>query len=70
VDNGFHRLDDHPKGGEPLDRPFDPASTVLRGARFVAANDNRAPLPLRLKRAALLLIAGGAAIWLFWTGLR
>jgi hypothetical protein len=70
VDNGFHRLDDHPKGGEPLDRLFDPASTVLRGARLVAANDNRAPLPLRLKRAALLLIAGGAAIWLFWTGLR
>ena len=70
MDNGFHRLDDHPKDGESLDRPFDPASTVLRGARFVAANDNRAPLQLRLKRAALLLIAGGVAIWLFWTGLR
>lgn len=37
---------------------------------MVAANDNRAPLPLRLKRLALLLIAGGVAIWLFWTGLR
>ena len=70
MDNGFHRLDDHPKGGEPLDRPFDPASTVLRGARFAAANDNRTPLSLRLKRTALLLIAGGAALWLFWTGLR
>jgi hypothetical protein len=70
VDNGFHRIDDLPKGGEPQDRHFDPGSTVLRGARLVASNDNRAPLPLRLKRAALLLIAGGAAIWLFWTGLR
>lgn len=49
---------------------FDPASTVLRGGRFLAANDNRTPLPLRLKRLALLLIAGAAAVWLFWTGLR
>lgn len=70
MDNGFHRLDNQPKAGEALDRPFDPTSSVLRGVRLVAANDNRAPLPLRLKRAALLLIAGGAAIWLFWTGLR
>jgi len=70
VDNGFHRLDNQPKAGEAPDRPFDPTSSVLRGVRLVAANDNRAPLPLRLKRAVLLLIAGGAAIWLFWTGLR
>ena len=70
MDNGFHRIDDLPKGGELPDRIVDPTSTTLRGARLAAANDNRAPLSLRLKRAALLLIAGGAAIWLFWTGLR
>jgi hypothetical protein len=70
VDNGFNQVASPPKAGEPLDRPFDPASSVLRGARLVAANDNRAPLNLRLKRLALLLIAGGAAIWLCWTGLR
>ncbi|HEV2678505.1 MAG TPA: hypothetical protein VGV37_28525 [Aliidongia sp.] len=70
MDNGFHRIDDLPKGVEPPDRVFDPASTVLRGGRVLAANDNRTPLPLRLKRLALLLIAAAAAIWLCWTGLR
>jgi len=70
VDSGFHKRTNQPKAGEPLDRPFDPASSVLRGVRLVASNDNRAPLNLRLKRLALLLIAGGAAIWLCWTGLR
>jgi hypothetical protein len=70
VDNGFHRVNATPRGGEPLDRLYDPRSTVLRGARPVAANDNRVPLALRLKRLALLLIAGGAAVWLCWTGLR
>jgi hypothetical protein len=70
VDNGFHRVNASPRGGESPDRVFDPGSTVLRGARLVAANDNRAPLPLRLKRLALVLIASGAAIWLCWTGLR
>jgi len=70
VDNGFHKVTNQPKAGEPADRPFDPTSSVLRGVRLVASNDNRAPLNLRLKRLALLLIAGGAAIWLCWTGLR
>jgi len=70
VDNGFHRKDDLPKDGEGQDRVFDPVSTALRGGRLVACNDNRAPLPLRLKRVALLLIAAAAAAWLVWTGLR
>ncbi|MDB5360139.1 MAG: hypothetical protein JWO51_1436 [Rhodospirillales bacterium] len=70
MDNGFHKVTNQPKAGEALDRAFDPTSSVLRGVRLVASNDNRAPLNLRLKRAVLLLIAGGAAIWLFWTGLR
>ena len=70
MDNGFHKRTNQPKAGEPLDRPFDPTSSVLRGVRLAASNDNRAPLNLRLKRLALLLIAGGAAIWLCWTGLR
>jgi hypothetical protein len=70
VDNGFHKVTSQPKAGEALDRSFDPTSSVLRGVRLVASNDNRAPLNLRLKRAAVLLIAGGAAVWLCWTGLR
>jgi hypothetical protein len=52
--------------GEQRNPPLLPMS-----ARAVplAANDNRAPLLVRLQRLAILSLGGAALGWLFWVGL-
>jgi hypothetical protein len=48
-----------------------PIAALLRPAAALhpAANDNKAPLPVRLRRLLFLLIAAAATGWMFWAGL-
>jgi hypothetical protein len=69
VDNGPHRIDWTASGREQGEGRADPISVSGRAGRL-PANDNKMPWALRLKRVGLLVLAGCAAIWLTWTGLR
>ena len=69
MDNGFRKIDGGDRGGEPPAPPFARALPSFRMQRPRPANDNAAPLALRLKRRALLVVAGAALLALAWATL-
>jgi hypothetical protein len=69
VDNGFRKIDGGDRGGEPPAPPFARALPAFRTQRLRPANDNAAPLGLRLRRHALFAAASLILIALAWATL-
>ena len=69
MDNGFRKIDGGDRGGEPPAPPFARALPAFRTQRLRPANDNATPLGLRLRRRALLLVAGATLLALAWATL-
>ena len=69
MDSGFRKIDGGDRGGEPPAPPFARALLAFRMQRLRPANDNAAPLGLRLKRRALFVVAGAALLALAWATL-
>ena len=56
--------------GQPA-APARPLEALLHPAAALhpAANDNKAPLPVRLRRLLFVLTAAAVTGWMFWAGL-
>lgn len=64
-----HSHDPGAAGGERAEESRLPTLLSPASWRLAAANDNEAPLLLRVRRLVLLGTAGLALGWLFWVGL-
>ena len=56
-------------GAAREDERRSPRITRIACRRMPSANDNRAPLPVRLQRLLFLATAAASLGWLFWVGL-
>jgi hypothetical protein len=69
VDNGIHQIEGGnnvaPEQGPPSGRPL----LSYRRSRLVAANDNAAPLGLRLRRWVFALLIAVSGLGLAWAAL-
>jgi len=69
VDNGFRQIDGGARGGEPPAPPFDRALLSFRWRRQRPANDNAAPLRVRLLRPVAILALVASLLGLAWAAL-
>jgi hypothetical protein len=67
VDNGFRQIDGGDRGGDPPAPPSDRALLTFRWSRPRPANDNRAPLALRLWRQVFIALLVASLLGLAWT---